>query len=116
MSRTYRRKNFEQTRNNSWAVRGFKTNGHYTASDGYWGWDKMEVFRPATKQERWEKDKWRHGESRHASERSPNRYHRNYREVRHRMRCKQEIIKFMKDPDYEPNYYEEPDSCLWDWS
>ncbi|BAU40077.1 hypothetical protein [Ralstonia phage RSP15] len=69
-----------------------------------------------TKREMYEKDRWQHGESSHANARSPNWHYRHAREERHRMRCKQEIIKFMKNPDYDPIIYENPEDCWWDWS
>jgi len=119
MSRTYRRKNYEVTQGTSWDRQGRKTNGFYTTYDGsWWSWGVKEemTFRPMTKEEYRNRYWWIHGESRHSNAWSPNRHYRKPREEAHRMRCKQEIIKFMKNPDYDPIIYENPDDCWWDWS
>jgi hypothetical protein len=127
MSRTFRRKNFEDTQRNSWDNKGRKTNGFYTTSDyeyyqkdggDCWIWGRTEeFFRPMSEQERNHEYKRIHGESRSKNAWTPSRWFRQNREIELRSHNKQELIKYMKDPDnYEPMVFENPKSHMWDWS
>lgn len=116
MSRTFRRKNFENTCRKhgheyylipeTYVQTG---NGH----GGYW------VMRKPTKQEFDKKYHWMHGESKHNKAWSPNREsYRGPAEVKLRMKNKQELYKYWKNPDqYEPMLDARASSCyrLWAW-
>jgi arylsulfatase A-like enzyme len=119
MSRTFRRKNYEETQGNSWGRKGWKTNGYYTAYDGswyYWNNTGQEVvFRPMNKEEYRHEFLRVHGESRSNNAWTPSRWYRNNKEVSMRMRNKQELVKYRKDPDYEPMVEDVPPSHYWDW-
>lgn len=140
MSRTFRRKNIEQT----WGKRaGSKSGGFYTTYDDEsvkvrwtcrrsyeedglifvecktgWTWKRScPRYRPMTEQERNKKYRWLHGESKHANAWTPARWFRQNREGELRSHNKQELVKYMKDPEnYEPMVFEEPFSHMWDWS
>lgn len=121
MSRTFRRKNYEDTQGASWDRAGRKTNGVYTTYDGpYWkpgGGRAMKVYRPMDARERYKRWRWMHSESRSASERSPNHWHRVNRQKENRSIDKQELIKWFKSGgEHEPMCEANPRSCLWDWS
>lgn len=119
MSRTYRRKNYEVTQGTSWDRQGRKFGGFYTTWDFEWnrnGGRGYYNYRPMTKLERYDKNRLIHGESVHGNAWSPGRHYRKYREDQHRMRCKQEIIKYRKNPDYDPIIYDNPIDCWCDWS
>lgn len=119
MARTFRRKNFEATRNSSWDTKGFKTAGHYTTYEGNWfRWSGREpvVFRPMTPREAYKTRQWFHGESRHKNDRSPGRYYREYRCNQNRMINKKEYAKWLRaNGEYEPFFEANPRDCKWDW-
>lgn len=115
MSRTFRRKGFERTQGATWDRRGDKVAGYYTRYewDRAWGW--LMIFRKPTKQEFYE-NYWRiHGDS-HRNAWSPSRGYRERRQRENRSINKNEIQKWVKNPDYEPLTESDPRSCLWDWS
>lgn len=120
MSKTYRCKGFEKTRTSSWESRGFKTAGHYTEQEGYWGFSyggDGKTFRPMTKEERWHRDRWFHGESSSAQSRTPGWTYRNPRQRQNRAINRQEIIRYIKaDGEYEVMCEANPRDCHWDWS
>lgn len=115
MSRTYRRKNYERTQNTSWDVRGFKTAGHFTEYDGSYGYCDV-TYREMTKEERFTREKYLHGESSSHNSRSPNRWHRSHREREYRQYMKRELTKFLKHVEYEVDHRSRPINCWWDWS
>lgn len=126
MSRTYRRKGYEDTLGNSYDRKGRKTASVYTIFDGYgvlcpsrWGgyaYRWIRVYREPTKTELYKRVKWYHGESRHANERSPSRDYRKARMVENRNINKRELINWTKHPDdYEPLWEANPRSHWWDW-
>jgi hypothetical protein len=120
MARTYRRKNYEATRNSSWDTEGFKTAGHNTTYDGSryhrHGLHEEMTFRAMTKREAYKRWRWYHGESKHANQRSPGKYYREYRQNQTRMINKQEIQKWIKsNGEYEPMCEADPRDCWWDW-
>jgi hypothetical protein len=118
MSRTYRRKNYEQAQNTSWDRYGNKVAGYYTESDGDW-WKfsrEMRTFRVPTLQEYYH-EYWRiHGESRNANYWSPGKWYRLNRMKENRSINKQELARWIKNEEYEPLFEDNPRSCLWDWS
>lgn len=122
MSRTYRRKNYEDTQGNSWDRKGRKTDGFYTKCNISWyswsSWNFEELmFRPMTKEERFYSWYWAHGESRDANERTPSRWYRKNRQKQNRMINKKEIVQWIKaGGEYEPMCEPNPRSHLWDWS
>lgn len=144
MSRTIRRKNIEDTYGNSWNRRGRKAGGFYSTYDDRkpvkvrwtkrtqyeedgmifvecrtgWTWKyDCPVYRPMTDQERNERFWNLHGESSSANAWTPCRWFRQNRERELRTHNKQELIKYMKNPEnYEPMVFEEPMSHYWDWS
>ena len=126
MSKTFRRKNYEDTQGASWDRGGRKRYGYYAqhdyvcsvwnattneyVSEGYW------YYREATTAEMI-KEFWRvHGESRSAQEWSPGRDYRKIRNKENRSITRHELFKFMKNPDeYEPMVEANPRDCHWDW-
>lgn len=122
MSRTFRRKNFEKTQNRSWDKRGSSIAGYYTYRTYVYVRDvdsvcrRVDVYREPTKRERYKAFRWAHGESRTRSERSPNSWHRKNRMRENRSINKEELHRWIRDPDnYEPLFEADPRSCLWDW-
>lgn len=123
MSRTFRRKNYEDVRGRSWDRAGRKTAGFYTHRDcntqrrfGCTGYFKcVWTYRPMTKRE-WDKEHRRiHGES-HQNYWGPGRPYKQYRMEENRVINKAELVKWKKYPDdYEPMFEEEPRSHWWDW-
>lgn len=121
MSRTFRRKNFEDTLGGSWARKGRKTNGIYTTYDGpYWnvgGGRRMVEYRPMNKQERWHEWRYMHAESSTANVRSPGHWYRVNRQKQNRSIDKQQLVKwFQSGGEHEPMCEANPRSCRWDWS
>ena len=114
MARTYRCKNYEDTRGNSWDRAGRKVNGFYTQKT--WNCYFEDVFSVPTKRELFEMKHWAHGESSTKNSRSPNKYHRLNRMRQNRMINKTEIFRFIKDENYEPMTEADPRNCWWDWS
>ena len=122
MSRTFRRKGYEEA-NMNWKD-GTKVAGFYTETDWHFiiteeisvFFNSYKTHRKPTRQEH-NKEYWRiHGESQSASTWSPNRFHRLYRMKENRMLTKGELFRYMKDTDYEVMVEASPRSCLWDWS
>lgn len=122
MSRTFRRKNYEIQNATSWDRKGRKAGGFYTeavwnrAEGTHWssGW---YTYRPKTERERAEAYWRNHGESGTSSSNSPSAWHRQVRQRENRSINKEELIKFLKNPDtYEPMFEENPRNCWWDWS
>jgi hypothetical protein len=121
MSRTFRRKNYEDTQGTSWDRQGRKTNGYYSTYDGLYykpgGGCAMKVYRPMDKRERFHAWYYAHGESRTRSARSPNRWHRQMRNKENRSIDKKELIQWFKSGgEHEPMCEANPRSCQWDWS
>ncbi len=124
MSRTIRCNGSRQRRYHGWWIPdGFKTAGYYTEYDYHSPyrepeWDgPTETYREPTKRERFKRWKAYHGESSHKNARTPGWEYRNMRMRENRSINKQEIIRWMKDPDnYEPMCEANPRSCHWDWS
>ena len=121
MSRTFRRKHYEDENGSSWDRRGTKIGGFYRRLDWLqpddWPWGGLGwyTFRAPTDQEYF-KAYWRnHGDSKTSSSNSPSRWHRRFRCKENRSINNREIHKFMKDFDYEPMCEADPRSCLWDW-
>lgn len=121
MSRTIRRKNFEDTIGGSWARKGWKTNGIYTTYNGpYWlatGARRMPEYRPMDAQERYREWRYMHSESKTANARSPSRWYRTNRQKQNRSIDKAQLIKWFKSGgEHEPMCEANPRSCMWDWS
>ena len=115
MSKTIRRKGYESTAKK---VHGSKTAGYFTIQEGWWFYyNKSDevTFREPTRQEYF-KAFWKlHGDSQRNAW-CPSRSYRHPRTVENRMINKQELIKWLKNEDYEPLFEDNPRSCLWDWS
>lgn len=109
MSRTFRRKNYEETQGTSWDRKFRRVHGEYTEYDivlwshnGCGGY--QQAYRPMTKRER-DKEYWRvHADSKSGygwNPRGPwwwlNLHQREYRRASER-----EILKFVRDESYEP--------------
>ncbi len=125
MSRTVRRKsNSKRSGRSGWYVpEGFKTAGYYTECDyhSFYSepkWDGPQfTYREPTKAERFKIWKLLHGESSHGNAFSPGIEYRKMRMRENRSINKQEIIRWMKNPDnYEPMCEANSRSCWWDWS
>jgi len=124
MSKTFRRKGYEDTQRASWDRRGNKTAGYYTERDGYWygrqGIDRdtgsnMPIFRKPTRLEYFE-EYWRiHGDAGGRNYWTPGRYYRETRQVENRSINKRELCKWLKNDEYEPLFEANPRSHLWDW-
>jgi len=121
MSRTIRRKNFEDTLTTSWDRQGFKTHGLYTKCEATrvvhrqgsrttvtYVWT---TYRAMNKQERFHRWYEFHRESR-PSMRGPSRWFRTVRSHKIRKQEKIELHKFTKDPDHEPML---PPRLRWEW-
>ena len=124
MSKTFRRKGYENTQGRSYARRGRKTAGFYTVCDGYW-WGRrymnrdtgsnMPIFREPTYVE-YRKEFWRiHGDTGGRNYWSPSRYYRETRQTENRSINKRELIKWLKNDEYEPMFEANPRSHYWDW-
>ena len=122
MSKTFRRKGYEDTKGRSYDRRGRKTAGFYTEQDGHW-WGRsayrseinIAVFREPTRQEYYE-EFWRiHGDTGGRNYWSPGRYYREIRQTENRSINKQELCKWLKNEEYEPLFEANPRSHLWDW-
>ena len=125
MSRTVRRKNSSRThgRGGHYIPDGFKTAGYYTQYDYHSSWKEPDwdgpdyTYREPTKRERFKVWKWLHGESSNGNAFSPGHGYRNARMRENRSINKQELVRWMKNPEtYEPLFEDDPRSCWWDWS
>ncbi len=125
MSRTVRRKNSKRThgRGGHWIPDGFKTAGYYTEYDCHFEWNEPDwdgpryTYREPTKTERFKTWQMLHGESSNGNAFSPGREYRNARMRENRSINKQELVRWMKNPEnYEPLFEANPRSCWWDWS
>jgi hypothetical protein len=119
MSRTYRRKGYEDTQRTSWDRPGNKTFGYYTKRIYRW-WagsgTLFHTFHVPSKQEYFKMWYRTHGESRTNKERSPDRSYRIHRMKENRNINKQELFKWITQPDnYEPLFESNPRDCWWDW-
>lgn len=113
MSRTFRRKGYEETQRNSWFNRGRKIAGYYTVSEsnGHWRigtdgyfWHNEYLFRKPTEHER-NKEFWRiHGDNKYVENGfgHPAKFLRQQLHRRARQAAKQELFKFYTDAEYEP--------------
>lgn len=117
MSRTFRRKGYEDTQGTSWDRKFRKTAGFYTTIDwhynahGYWG-----VGREPTATERAAEFKRVHGDT-HRNAWTPSRNtYRKEKIIRNRMYNKGELHKFVYREDYEPLFQAQPYDSWWDWS
>lgn len=118
MSRTVRRKNSSRRhgRGGHYIPDGFKTAGYYTVYEGGW-YEEKTYHAPATKRDRFKIWRSLHGESSNGNAFSPGREYRNARMRENRSINKQELVRWMKNPDgYEPMFEANPRSCWWDWS
>lgn len=113
MSRTYRRKNIEDTLGSSWDRRGRKYAGFDTICDRYW--DGTFSVRERTEREKFDFWYWLHGESRSNNERTPNRWYRQRRCRQGRRYSKRELQKFLRDENYEPMANDKDLPHGWDW-
>lgn len=118
MSRTFRRKNYEETQGRSWNRRGRKTAGYYTQWDHNShrsNWADV-TYRQPTREEYLKEYLRLHCESKHANYWGPGKGYKQFRMEQNRRINKQELINWMKYPDdYEPMVEEEPRSHWWDW-
>ena len=109
MSKTIRNRHYHWT----WPRDGSKIALNYTESDydrevGY-------TYREPTPREAYKTFRWLHLDH-HRNTVSPGREYRNGRMVENRAINKQELYRWMKNPDnYEPLFEEEPRDCKWDW-
>lgn len=118
MSRTFRRKGYENTQRTSWDRCGNRVAGFYTESDPEWWFGRYCVdipeFRKPTRQEYYARF-WRyHGDS-HRNAWSPSRYYRHTRHIENKSINNQQLAKWIKNNDYEPLFESNPRSCRWDW-
>lgn len=126
MSRTFRRKNYEDTQGTSWDRQGRKTNGYYTeyerslvrreTDEGYyWIWTEY-TYRPMTKDE----IKWRylhdHGETNsHWARNNPGPWVRQLCQKVQRQQARRELHKYRNNPDYEPIIESRRNKEWWYW-
>jgi hypothetical protein len=98
MSRTFRRKNYEDTQGSSWRRKCRKVNGYYTEIDldyKTWLWygkvpDKRELYKLF---------KRAHGESSTHWRRGPSPWFRTNEQAKLRMQVKGELARFVKCPE-----------------
>lgn len=115
MSRTFRCKNYEQENNTSWDRQGRKTSLFGAERIGRY-YETPPLFREPTREEFFQQFYNFHGESSSGNSRSPGKWYRQNRMKENRSINKREIIKFMKDADYEVMVENNPRNCWWDWS
>lgn len=130
MSRTFRCKNYEAETGGSWSRQGRKIAGYYTIKELVcvairFEYHKTAVVRTlyvyerpfrAPTQEEFNKQYHKiHGESSSANSRSPSRSYRNNRHIQRRMRDKQELCRYIKNPDTCELVFYDALSCMWDW-
>lgn len=115
MSRTIRRKDYENTQRTSWDRKGNRIAGYYTEYDFDPDWYWLAVYREPTDRERYRAVRWAHGESRARNERTPGWEYRHNRMRQNRSINKCEIAKWIKNDEYEPMTESNPRSCRWDW-
>lgn len=125
MSRTIRRKNYEDTQGGSWARNGRKTAGYYTQKDltrhwmdggDYYYWVFDHDFRVPTDREYGE-DYWKlHGDTNsHWAYDNPGAWWRRDLQKSQRQKGRQEIHKFMRNEEYEPIIESRRDKSWWYW-
>lgn len=121
MSRTFRRKGYEHETGRSWYGSGGKIAGYYTEYDYVWCEDeeyrwRESVYRAPTEAE-YNTRFWRvHGESSHHNAWTPGPEFRKNRMRENRMINKEELNKWIRNPDnYEPLFEADPRNCWWDW-
>lgn len=132
MSRTIRRKNYEETRNSSWHRAGKKVNGIYTYEDRQWSFmgiyesiicgevyefkkfSRMDVYRPMTKEERIDHDKRIYRDRKRYG--VPHWYVNLYFEQPLRQYNKRELQKYSRNEDYEPMCLARSRDAMWDWT
>lgn len=125
MSRTFRRKNYEDTQGNSSDRCGRKTAGYYTQDD--WGKVYREddtswwyvynyTYREPTERER-DEEFWRiHGDTNCSWYwNNPSPWVRQYCQKQQRQKARQELSKFYKDTEYEPIIEERRNMSWWYW-
>lgn len=120
MSRTIRRKNYEETQNTSWDRVGKKIGGRYVveeyfrwSDDHYYHWSK-DFIRPMTKEERIDHDKRIYRDRKRYG--VPHWYVNLYFEKPLRQHNKREIQKYFRNEDYEPMCLVKTRDALRDWT
>lgn len=116
MSRTFRRKNYENEQGHSWGRRGSKVNGYYTEEDYSDEYDanlygiyklyrtgRYYFYRPMTEVER--NQAWKRIHTDRSYCRGPSKWFRFNEEKHMRSVNKQELIRFMKNHEYEVMAY-----------
>jgi hypothetical protein len=108
MSRTIRRPNYlNEVRADDWRFRMKHKLAH-------WFKCEHEPPQPMGKVELRKRQTYLYGDT-HRNARSPGRYYRQTRETELRTLCKEELLRFRKDPEHEVIVPDNPTSCLWDW-
>ena len=119
MSRTFRRKGFERTEGTSWDRAGCKIDRHYVERDFTrveleTGYSIQWNYRAPTEQERNSRYWWIHGDSK-SNTFKYGRMYRGPKERQFRAANRRELVKYLKNPDYEPMVWDKPTDCWWDW-
>jgi hypothetical protein len=114
MSRTYRRKGYEDTQGTSWDRRGRKTAGYYTKTD--WNWNTGEqIYSIPNKRDSFRLFWWAHGDHGWSFWVAPGEY-RTLWMKRNRSFNKQELVRWLKTPeDYEPLFEHKIRGSWWEW-
>ncbi len=106
MSRTFRCKGFEKTKNRSSDKEGSKTNGFYTnkmyqvTDDGH---GLLSVYHPMTEKEQAKKFHKVHGESKHSNARKPARWFRKEFHLDNDRHNETQMRKYLNsNGDYDP--------------
>lgn len=115
MSKTYRRKNYEQTQNSSWDRAGKKKFGIHAT----WNYDNypdlIQVYRVKTKQEQIKAYIRTHCDGDHFKYSNVPGWFCNIYERGFRQANKREILKYIRQEDYEPMCSANPRDLMWDW-
>ena len=124
MSRTFRRKNYEDTQRSSWDNSGRRTAGFYTQYgleyEHYLSWEGEPGLivtienRAPTREEYYKKFWYNHGDL-GANRRGPGKMYRRYRNRENRRINNQELHRWARRDNYEPMCESKARDCWWDW-
>lgn len=112
MSRTFRRKNFESEKYNSWTRQSNKIAGYYTVRESWLN----PIYRKPTESEFFQAYWENHGESKSSSARSPNHWWKNFDQRKERRFNERELFRWAFKEDYEPMFKNrDSDDFWWYW-
>lgn len=119
MSRTFRRKGYEQTKGSSWAREGNSVAGYYTQYEYDWviengDYVRYAIWRKPTKRE-YDSKYWDLHSDNHQGRWSVKRWWRNSEQRKERRFNEKELFRWDFREDYEPMFKNNEDNSLWYW-